>query len=239
MAHTLRDGSTVEDRRLDRVPLFDEQSRNYPAVALLGADQRQPVTKRWTIPDGEPVLDQGNEGACVGFGVTNELRFNPVPIPNLDATFARERIYWEAQKIDPWPGGAYPGASPQYEGTATLAGIKVAAKLGYYSEYRWAFGEPDAALAVSYLGPVVIGVNWYQGMYRPDRSGYLRPTGSLVGGHCLLVIGINVRYGYYVLYNSWGRDWGNQGTAKIRRTDLARLLTENGDACVITGRTSV
>jgi hypothetical protein len=226
----LRDGTAIEDARLDRVVQFDPRSRQFPIRALIGAEQ--PVTKLWDIPAGSPVLDQGREGACVGCGVTNELRFNPVPVPNLDVKFAREVIYWGAQRIDPWAGGSYPGGSPVYEGTSVLAGIKIATKLGYYTQYRWAFGEADLALAVSHQGPAVLGLQWHQGMYKPNTGGYLRPTGAVIGGHCILCIGIDVERGHYTLYNSWGPTWGQGGTARVRRTDMATMLADSGEACI-------
>lgn len=232
----LRDGSTSLDPRLDRIAEFDPASRNYGVRAVIPTTATEPVTNLWDIPAGEPVLNQGSEGACVGFGVTNELRFNPVPIPGLREAFAREQIYWPAQRIDPWQGGAYPGANPFYEGTSVLAGIKQGVKLGYYGEYRWAFGESELAMAVSHVGPAVIGVPWYSGMFRPDRNGYLNVTGTVQGGHCVLVIGYNKRYRYYTIYNSWGPGWGTNGTARIRRAAMDRLLNEDGDACLITQR---
>lgn len=229
---SLRDGSTVNDIRLDRLVQFDDASRNYPIRTLLSEVQQQPVTRIWTIPTGSPVLDQGSEGACTGFGVTNELRFNPAPIPKLDAKFARETIYWGAQRTDPWPGGSYPGATPQYEGSSVLAAVKTAAKLGYYGQYRWAFGESDLALAVSFHGPVILGLNWRTGMFRPDTNNFLHATGANEGGHCLVCIGINVEGGYYTIYNSWGPGWGLDGTAKVSRTDMADRLADNGEACI-------
>jgi hypothetical protein len=126
---------------------------NFPVQAALNAEQQTLVSKTWTAPDGTPVLDQGQEGACVGFGTTNELLWNPVPVPNLTAKFAREKIYWVAQRDDPWPGGAYPNASPRYEGTSVLYGIKAAADLGYYTEYRWATAEKEMALGVGTSAP--------------------------------------------------------------------------------------
>lgn len=230
----LRDGSTVNDPRLDRLAQFDPRSRQYALVDILTA--RTIETRMWTIPEGEPVLDQGADGACVGFGVTNELRFNPVAIPGLDARYAKESIYWEAQRRDEWPGGSYPGASPNYEGTSVLAGMQTAKSLGFYGAYHWAFNETQLAAGVSEIGPAVIGIPWYSGMFRPSREYYLRVTGSNQGGHCILVIGINTRFGYYTIYNSWGPRWGNNGTARIRRNDMARLLAENGDAAIVTER---
>jgi hypothetical protein len=233
----LRDGSYVEDRVLDRIPEFHPASLNFPVCAALSSEQQKtPKTTTWTIPAGSPILDQGQEGACVGFGITNELRFNPVPIPGLDATFARQRIYWPAQQGDPWPGGSYPGATPVYEGTSVHAGIQVGVDLGYYTEFRWAFSEPEMMLGVGYLGPAVIGINWYSGMYRPNAKGFLTVTGDKVGGHCILVKAVNVRSGYYTVYNSWGPTWGDKGCAKISRSDMAKLLDQDGECCLITGR---
>lgn len=234
MPTTLRDGTDSQDVRLDRIPFFDEASRQFPIYGATPTGA-QPVTKLWTIPETD-VLDQGQEGACVGFGVTNELRFNPVPIPALTDGFAHDTIYWGAQKTDPWPGGSYPGATPTYEGTGVLFGIKVAAGLGYYGEYRWAFSEPEMALGVSQLGPAVIGVDWYNNMFTPDAKGFLHPTGGIAGGHCTLIIGIDVPGKFYYLYNSWGPDWGNHGVAKISRASMAKLLKAKGECCIITQR---
>jgi hypothetical protein len=235
--YTLKDGTSTFDRRLDRIPAFDQRSANFPVQAALNAEQQTLVSKTWTAPDGTPVLDQGQEGACVGFGTTNELLWNPVPVPDLTAQFAREKIYWVAQEDDPWPGGAYPKASPRYEGTSVLYGIKAAADLGYYTEYRWATSEKEMALGVGHLGPAIIGVDWYEGMFKPDSKGFIHPTGDKVGGHCTLIIGVNVRSGYYILHNSWGASWGDNGNCKIKRTDMAKLMGDNGEICIITGRT--
>jgi hypothetical protein len=62
-------------------------------------------------------LDQGKEGACVGFAWSHELAAYPVRV-EVDDEFARSKIYAEAQKIDEWPGEAY-------HGTSVLAGAKV------------------------------------------------------------------------------------------------------------------
>jgi hypothetical protein len=224
----------VIDPRLDRLEHFDHRSLQYPASDLFATSVV--TTKMWTIPESEPVIDQGPDGACVGFGVTNELRFEPVAIPGLDAKWAKETIYWGAQHADEWPGGSYPGAAPQYEGTSVLAGVKTAVGLGYYTQYRWAFSEDDLALTIGQIGPAVIGVPWYSGMFQPNSRGYLNLTGTIQGGHCVLVIGVDVRASNYTIYNSWGPTWGDRGRAKLRRQDMRRLLTQGGEACVITGR---
>ena len=227
---SLRDGTFAFDPRLDRLVQFDEASRDYPVRTMTQA--KPVITKRWSIPVREPVLDQHAEGACVGYGITNDLRFRPVPVADLDGTFARTRIYHPAQRVDPWPGGSYPGATPVYEGTSVLAGMKVAVAEGFYGQYRWAFSEEDLALGVGHVGPAILGLIWKEGMAEPDKGGYLRPVGQTLGGHCLIASGINAHSGYYTVYNSWGPDWGRRGTAKIRRTDMADLLAQQGEACI-------
>lgn len=228
---------------LGRRPQFDPRSRDYPVRAALRRSQEFVLSRRWYLPSTAEVLDQGADGACVGFAVANELRYTPTPVDRLpggrrvDGRYAIEQIYWPAQRIDPWDGGAYPGADPVYEGTSVLAGIKAAAAAGWYREYRWAFSEHDLALAVSHLGPAVIGIPWYERMFTPDPGGFLIPDGEMVGGHAVLVIGINVqRGGFFTIANSWGRGWADRGRAKISRADMARLLAEDGEACIITGR---
>lgn len=234
----LRDGSTTADRRLDRIPQFDERSRNFAIAEVVPSDIRG---KTWGQPG--PRLDQGHEGACVGFGVTHELLAWPAPVSPTTATakFAREAIYWEAQRNDPWAGGAYPGASPFSEGTSVLEGVKAAQRLGYYGEYRWAFTVEDIMRAVSHEGPVVVGVDWYEGMDRYNAAGLVHPTGSVRGGHCFLIRGLILkptlagRTGYGPLFrcrNSWGIDWGVNGDFYIPVEEYAEKLLSNGEAVV-------
>lgn len=235
MAITLRDDTTTDDRRLDRLVSFDEASRAFSIRTLLEeADVRKPRSYTWSVP---VKLDQGAEGACVGFGWSHELAARPVSVPGISNQFARETIYWEAQKLDDWEGGSYPGALPQYEGTSVLAGAKVVQKMGLIREYRWAFGLDDVRLALGYAGPVVLGLNWYQGMFAPQGDGRIAPTGNKMGGHCILAYSVSERLKIVKLWNSWGGDWWAGGSwCYLTFEDLGRLLDEQGEACVPIGR---
>lgn len=234
MAHELRNGNTTEDRKLDRIPAFDPRSLDFRIRSLVTPEQlAKPVSVKWAAPAGTPVLDQGQEGACTGFGTTNGLLFNPNPIKGLDAKFAREQIYWTAQRNDPWRGGAYPGAKPHYDGTAVLYAIKAADKLGYYVQYHWGKSEPELAAGLQ-VSTAVLGLDWYNDMFEPDKNGFIHPTGGKAGGHCILATEINIEQDYYTLHNSWGPTWGNNGDCKIRRGDLAKLLADDGECCIIT-----
>lgn len=244
---TLPDGSRPEDRRLDRVVQFDERSRGYNAVE--DVKNKKPRSYTWRC---EEFLDQGREGACVGFSLAHEVAARPVVVdvsPQLATT-----IYYDAQRMDPWDGGAYPGATPRYEGTSVLAGVKALQKLvdgnglALMPEYRWAFGVKDMILAVGYKGPAVIGVNWYEGMFDTDEDGFVHVTGDIAGGHAIMVNAVKVVWkegsakrtvedvdwdkSYFTMHNSWGKRWGVGGTARITVRDMDRLLREQGE-CVV------
>lgn len=228
MPHEMRDGSVVEDIRLGRLEQFDERSRNYRALELPTA--KGPRSYTWRVMTGAVGgtdargdgrwLDQGREGACVGFGITHEAAARPKEVEGLTGADAM-RVYRRAQKLDPWPGESY-------SGTSVLAGMKAAVEEGWFDEYRWAFGEEELWQVVGRTGPAIIGIPWYSGMYRLDEFGYVNVSGSVVGGHCLLVTGQSKRRNDYELLNSWWR-WG---PGRITREDLARLLSENGEAVI-------
>jgi hypothetical protein len=234
----LKNDTITHDPRLDRIVQFDERSRNYPIRPLLETTDLR--IRRWR---GKIILDQGYEGACVGFSIAKELELTPVAQKNVTATLAK-RLYCRAQEIDPWAGGACPGNNrPFYEGTSVLAGAKAAQEGGYIGEYRWAFGIDDVLATISNLGPVVLGVNWYSGMMNPEPGGVIRPTGSIVGGHAIVAsgyhpnmqipeLGWKQRWEVVELTNSWGADWGKNGRCFIMVADLERLLREQGEAMV-------
>ncbi|NVB41985.1 hypothetical protein G6O69_29430 [Pseudenhygromyxa sp. WMMC2535] len=223
----LRDGSEVRDRRLARMRKFDARSRDYPIRELIRAEK--PRNRAWTCPK---YLNQGEEGACVGFSITHGLLSTPAPSTRLGSSFATKKIYWAAQEADEWPGGSYPGAEPKYDGTAIIEGIKVAQRLGYFDEYRWAFGLDDLIMAVAYKGPAILGLSWYEGMDDAHSCGYLHVTGEVGGDHAILCKAVNVDERYFVLHNSWGPSWGRGGDARVAWEDMERLLHEQGEAVV-------
>jgi hypothetical protein len=230
----LKDGSQTGDIRLDRIVYFDKRSRAYPIRTMVAVKKLRSYTWRCNT-----YLDQASEGACVGFGIAHELAARPAEVAGVTDKFAKEEIYWEAQKVDEWEGGSYPGARPKYEGTSVLAGVKVAREKGFFDSFYWGFSLNDLALGVGYRGPAVLGLPWMEGMFDTNPSGYIYATGEVIGGHCILCRGVNVREKYFLLRNSWGRDWGVDGDCKIPFADMKKLLAKGGESVFFVGRHTV
>jgi len=226
------------DRTFDWKPRFDERSKAFPIRSTIVTPPRK-RNKQWKVG---PILDQGREGACVGFGWSAEAFSTPVAVdlnrvkadvPRIPNQFALG-VYRNAQKLDEWAGEAY-------DGTSVLAGAKTLQQFGLLKEYRWAFSIEDVVDTVLAKGPVVLGINWYSGMYDAP-NGVLSVSGSIVGGHCITAVGYRLASSKLggedgiILQNSWGADWGINGLAEIRVSDLARLLNEGGEACISSRR---
>jgi hypothetical protein len=142
------------------------------------------------------------------------------------------------------------GNSPFYEGTSVLAGAQVVKAAGYIHEYRWALTIEDLVTAVGYHGPAVIGVDWYEGMFATDADGFIHPTGRLMGGHCVCIVGVKAVRGadgkldplrsYFLIHNSWGAAWGIEdhdvgGRCKLTVAEML-VLWPGGDFVIPIGR---
>lgn len=220
----------ITDPRLGRLPEFDERNLLHPIRALLPVEAKKPRSYSWSVPVR---LDQGNVGACVGFSFAHELAARPAKMPwlkNVDGM----KIYKEAQEHDQWPGN-------DYEGSSVLGGVKAVMKLypKAYGSYKWAFGLEDLILTLGYYGPVVLGTNWYSGMFTPNSAGIIPVEGYVAGGHAYLANRVHVRKELIGIHNSWGSSWGNDGTAWITFSDMQRLLREGGEACIPVQRTVI
>jgi hypothetical protein len=220
------------------IPTFDERSKDFPLRAVI---KERPArrTKKWR---NGVILDQGREGACVGFGWTAEALSTPVAVDLTrlkadvprDPTAFAQHIYHRAKQIDIWQG-------EDYDGTSVLAGAKAMREAGLIKEFRWCFNIEDVIDAILTKGPVVLGIYWHESMYDAPE-GILSVSGDIVGGHCITAVGYKLAKDSatgedtVILQNSWGYSWGTWGLAEIRVSELAKLMDNAGEACVVTKR---
>ncbi len=235
----LKAGAFTMDSRLDRVEEKDLRSRRYAVADIIPAKHYEhPRSYTWAT---KVSLNQGCEGACVGFAWAHELAARPAAVFGIDENFAREAIYFNAQQLDQYPGGEYPGALPYAEGTSVLGGAKAVQQLGYISEYRWAFDFWDLVASVGYRGPAIFGCSWFSAMRKTDSDGFVKPTGVRRGEHCVALLGIKVvkdraknislKDSFFTFQNSWGEDWGVAGFGKLRFEDVL-MLWSGAETCI-------
>lgn len=210
---------------LGRIASPDDRDRLFPMTAVMRQPQRVYQRRRWKVG---PLLDQGQTGTCVGHGWRNWLNCTPVPTKP-DVGPAPFDIYDHAILLDEWPSN---DRDPQRQmGTSVRAGCDYLRQLGRIKSYVWGFDADTVARYVLTTSPVVLGTSWYDGMFTPDAEGIVRATGSVAGGHCYLLHGIDQPRGMAECFNSWGK-WGykNGGHFFMDLETLDRLIKEQGEA---------
>jgi hypothetical protein len=198
--------------------------------------------------------DQGQEGACVGFGVsamssiTNHRQRLLATGKSVTYRYASRWLYLEAQLIDEW------GETPPEEGTSVRAGCEILRARGHrrvqngvagavntahgISAYRWAQTHDEIRAAIYGNLAVAIGVNWYGSFDAPfERDGErwisIAPGSYVRGGHCVCIYRMSDRRQAFGLMNSWNESFP---PVWISYSDTDRLIDEWGEAVVVTDR---
>jgi hypothetical protein len=202
---------------LGRLPARDPRDLLYPMRSLVSAPP--PVTFRYYRTGA--VLDQGQTPRCVGYAwrqwLSSALLMTKTG-PDADA------IYHGAQQNDEWPG-------EDYDGSSVRGGAKFLSNLGHIRTYVWAAHVGDMiAFLLGGKGTIVLGTNWYDGMFQPDKNAVVSIGGAVAGGHAYLCIGYSAPRGVFRFINSWGPTFGDRGTFWMTGETVERLLTEDGEA---------
>ena len=220
---------TVDFRDLMYVPTLVEVPRERPLELYQALGPR--------------ILDQGQEGACTGFGLAalaNYLLATRIDSPDPDPVSPR-MLYEMAKRHDEWPGEDYSGSSAR-------GAMKGWHKYGVCSEELWPyrFGRPDPNLtrprledarhrplgayfrvnhrdlvamhaAITEVGILYATAMVHRGWDRVRRNGLIRYSPEVLGGHAFAIVGYD-HEGFWI-QNSWGSDWGREGFARISYHD--------------------
>lgn len=197
------------------------------------------------LPPFRKLYDQGQEGACVGYGTSWAMSIHHRGPGRSFPRFDAEWLYRQAQAVDEWP------ETPPQEGTSVRAafdvlrtqgdrriarGVECAPDLQYgVKANRWATSVDEVRAAIADGRPVTIGVSWYGAFDHPEKVGrdYWIGRGDLGhvrGGHCVCLYGASDKRQAVKIVNNWGMSYP---LVWLGYDILQRLLNEEGEAAVI------
>lgn len=71
--------------------------------------------------------------------------------------------------------------------------------------------------------PVIVGMSVRKNFYQLQGAKYWWPdlgNSTPAGGHAMVVVGYDLASASFLLFNSWGTDWGNKGLIRIKFDDF-------------------
>lgn len=191
-----------------------------------------------------PVLDQGQEGACTGFGLATVCHYLMRSRNDDDVkTNVSARMFYEmAKRYDEWPG-------ERYEGSSARGAMKGWHKHGVCAEKIWPHvpGQRDNRLnaqraadalrhtlgayfrvnhrdlvamhaALTEVGILFATAIVHEGWEEVDKTtGVIPWSERILGGHAFALVAYDNK-GFWI-QNSWGADWGKQGLAHLSYDD--------------------
>ncbi|GLH74175.1 hypothetical protein GETHLI_26770 [Geothrix limicola] len=211
--------------RLGRHIHFDDRSWDYRVPLRTGATIQ---TRIWTRT--LKAFNQGELGSCTGNGAVGVVCTQPYRKPGARYSEALARKVYSQASHDDTIVGAWP---PKDTGSTVLGAMKALKDLGFTKGYHWCFGLEDVLKTLSTLGPVEVGLNWYEGFDKPDAKGLVKLGGAVRGGHAFELLGVDAERKLVWAINSWGSDWGLDGRFAFSWKDLDRLLHEDGEASTV------
>jgi hypothetical protein len=191
-----------------------------------------------------PILNQGQEGACTGFGlasVANYLLRKRTVVPDINSVSAR-MLYEMAKRYDEWSGEDYSGSSAR-------GAMKGWHKHGVCGDECWPYNKDTSIdnrlndnrtsdalqrplgayyrvnhldlvamhTAMAEVGVLYATCNVHEGWTHINEDGVIPFMEKMLGGHAFVIVAYD-RRGFWI-QNSWGADWGKEGFALITYDD--------------------
>jgi len=114
---------------------------------------------------------------------------------------------------------AYPYTAADGTCSSAAAGWqKTAYKIDGWGSVSQSLSSIKSALA-SY-GPLPIAMMVYEDFMHYKSGVYTYTTGKRLGGHAVILVGYNDQERYFIVKNSWGTGWGENGFFRIDYSEL-------------------
>lgn len=185
-----------------------------------------------------PVLDQGKEGACTGFGLATVVNYllRRRKVESDTVCASPWMLYELARRYDEWPGEDYDGSSArgamkgwhkhgvcastlcEKSGALSEEAIKDAPKRSLGAYFR--VNHKDLVCmhtAIAEVGILYATAAVHGGWDQVGADGVIKRSDRIMGGHAFAIVGYD-ESGFWI-QNSWGTDWGKGGFAHIGYDD--------------------
>ena len=224
---------------------FAVPEKKGPPVSVSGSvDWRNKDGVNWV----SPIRNQGNCGSCVAFAAAGVFETQM----NISANFAQFMPKVSTQALFACGGGACDYGWQPSEASAYLAsdGVPDEACLPYTSGASGSDVECSAACAdrasrsvktVSSKqatngvrsidsvkralahGPLMTTLTVYSDFLTYSSGVYKHVTGEALGGHAVSIVGYSDSDRAWIVRNSWGKDWGDNGYVKVSYDDRSGI----------------
>lgn len=205
-------------------------------------------------PQCSPVENQGQVGSCTANAVVGALEYLQIASGGEFADLSRMFVYYNARRFLGWEEHDG-GADMHHVVAALLAYGVVPESMWPYDEHRWKL-KPDETLyqgAVRFPGlhyarvsktderkyvlatglPIILGMGVPPELFRQGgRENYMPAPANgdweqPRGGHAMLIVGYDDAHRVWIVRNSWGPDWGDNGHVYIDYDVIDHYATAN------------
>jgi hypothetical protein len=197
-------------------PYLEDVPELPPLDAAVLAENPDEVPRNYRYYSSGPLLNQGSERACTGFCGANFLNGAPLKTSPAKTNEDAFGFYYRNREIDEWPG-------ENYSGSSVSAMCKQLISLGHIEQGAVTKSFEEMVRWKLYKGGLMISTPWYEGMYRIDSRGFVRPTGRYVDGHAIWDRAITA-WRSAIWFNSWGDNFGFGGNCYVAEADYRWLL---------------
>ncbi len=219
---------------------LDYQPITAPPIEETEVSAPLPPSLDWRDNNGNYVTgvrDQAKCGSCWAFALTaglesNVLRSQNTGITDIDLS---EQVMLSCSGTGSCNGGRLNAnylentglpIEAAYPYTATDGSCDAAAPGWQSSAYKiGSWGSVSGHLsalqkALNTYGPLPTAFYVYEDFMYYKSGIYTHTTGSRLGGHAVLLVGYNDAEQYFIVKNSWGPDWGENGFFRIAYSEL-------------------
>ena len=224
----------------------DDTSFEIPATPV-----RDRETFDWRNKDGlnwvSPILNQANCGSCVAFASVGNLetQFNiSSGIPGLNPAFSTQALFacgggacefgWQpglAARYLMQKGAVDESCAPYTMGatgeTSSCSMCSDAAarttKIAKYTTPSNGVMSVDTIKAALRNGPLVTTLTVYEDFVTYTSGVYKHKLGSALGGHAVGIVGFIDADRAWIVRNSWGADWGENGFIRMSWDDTSGI----------------